>query len=26
VVALLDTIPFVYGTRFLRKYLGLEEH
>jgi queuosine precursor transporter len=25
VVALLDTIPFIYGTRFLKKYLGLKE-
>lgn len=25
-VALFDTIPFVYGTRFLKKYLGLEEY
>jgi uncharacterized integral membrane protein (TIGR00697 family) len=25
VMALLDTIPFIYGTRYLRKYLGLQE-
>ena len=26
VIALLDTIPFIYGTKFLKKYLGLETH
>jgi uncharacterized integral membrane protein (TIGR00697 family) len=25
IVALLDTIPFIYGTKFLKKYLGLQQ-